>query len=127
MIGYYKHTREWIVEKIKRSQMTKDGYFFCPDFIKWNGAIGNKLETGYTYSRDCFDRKICFNQADIENYLERNRSYYNIDESIKKDVYLYGILSELGNLSLYDQIDDYGNTLEDLIDTSIFIYNSKHS
>lgn len=126
MIGYYKYTRQFIVEKIKKSQLTKDGFFYCPDFPKWNAAQGNYLERGYTFSRDCFSKKICFNTADIENYLETTRSYYNISESIAKDAYLFNILQEFGNMNIREFIDSYGNTLEDLIDTSIYIYNNSN-
>ena len=123
MLGYYKYSREFIVNKIKKCQLTKDGHFYCPDFPKWNSAQGNYLEKNYTFTRDCFAKKLCFDTCDLENYLETSRSYFNISESIAKDAYLYNILNEIGSMKLNEFIDSYGNTVEDLIDTSIYIYN----
>ena len=81
------------------------------------------IEKNYTFTRDCFAKKLCFDTCDLENYLETSRSYFNISESIAKDAYLYNILNEIGNMKLNEFIDNYGNTVEDLIDTSIYIYN----
>ena len=121
-------TREEIIKYVKKSQITTDGYYVCRGFIKMNKALGDKLDKKYKYSRDYFENKICFNQSDIEIYLETNNNDYDIDRMKQRDDYIYHIIKD--DVDLYDNLNDDidgGNfTLNELIDTAIYFYNCKY-
>ena len=71
MLGYYKYSREFIVNKIKKCQLTKDGHFYCPDFPKWNSAQGNYLEKNYTFTREETEAFVLF-----LSYLSMNFTWH---------------------------------------------------
>ena len=127
MLGSFKKTREEIINIVKKSQMTNDGYYVCKSFRKINKALGDNTDKKYKYSRDYFENKICFNQSDIELYLETNTKSGDIDRMRQRDNYIYNIIKD--DVELYD-LDDYidgGNfTLNELIDTAIYFYNCKY-
>lgn len=127
MLGCYKMTREEIVKRLQKSKVTTDGYYVCKEFRNMNKALGDKLDKKYKYSRDYFENKICFNQSDIEIYLETNTNFYDIDRMKRRDDYIYNIIRD--DVELYDLNDyiDGGNfTLDELIDTAIYFYNCKY-
>ena len=127
MLGCYKMTREEIVKRLQKSKVTTDGYYVCKEFRNMNKALGDKLDKKYKYSRDYFENKICFNQSDIEIYLETNINFYDIDRMKQRDDYIYNIIRD--DVELYDLNDyiDGGNfTLDELIDTAIYFYNCKY-
>ena len=127
MLGCYKMTREEIVKRLQKSKVTTDGYYVCKEFRNMNKALGDKLDKKYKYSRDYFENKICFNQSDIEIYLETNTNIYDIDRMKQRDDYIYYIIRD--DVELYDLNDyiDGGNfTLDELIDTAIYFYNCKY-
>ena len=128
MLGRYKKTREDIVKLIKKCQITEDGYYVCKNFPKLNSALGDKKDKKYTYDRYYFENKICFNQSDIEIYLEVNQNYYDIDRMRKRDNYIYNIIKN--DLEIIDDIykilPGYPFNLAEVIDTSIFIFYSKY-
>lgn len=128
MLGCFKMTREEIIKRVKKSHITTDGYYVCKNFIKMNKALGDKLDKKYKYSRDYFENKICFNQADIEIYLEINKNDYDIDRMKQRDDYIYNIIKDEINLhdNLNDNIDNCKFTLDELIDTSIYFFNCKY-
>lgn len=127
MLGYYKLTREKIVNIIRKSPITKDGYYFCKEFRDINTKTGDFLEKNeYIYCREMFENKVCFTNADIETYLEKDVDCCDIYAMKKKDDYLYDVIKDdVDILNLHDKIDEYGNTFEDVIDTCIFIINNK--
>lgn len=128
MLGCFKMTREEIIKQVKKSQITTDGYYVCKKFIEMNKALGDKLDKKYKYSRDYFENKICFDQSDIEIYLETNKNDYDIDRMKQRDNYIYYIIKD--DVDLYDNLNDDidgGNfTLNELIDTAIYLYNCKY-
>ena len=127
MLGCYKMTREEIVKRLQKSKITTDGYYVCKEFRNMNKALGDKLDKKYKYSRDYFENKICFNQSDIELYLETNTSSGDIERMRQRDDYIYNIIKD--DVELYDLNDyiDGGNfTLDELIDTAIYFYNCKY-
>ena len=128
MLGCFKKTREDIVKLIKKCQMTEDGYYVCKNFPELNLAIGDKKDKKYIYDRYYFENKICFNQSDIEIYLETNQNYYDIDNMKKRDNYVYNIIKKDLEINddIYEILPGYTFNLAELIDTSIFVYNSKY-
>ena len=127
MLGCYKMTREEIVKRLQKSKVTTDGYYVCKEFRNMNKALGDKLDKKYKYSRDYFENKICFNQSDIEIYLETNINFYDIDRMKQRDDYIYNIIRDDVELyDLNDYIDGGHFTLYELIDTAIYFYNCKY-
>lgn len=128
MLGSFKKTREEIINIVKKSQMTNDGYYVCKSFRKINKALGDNTDKKYKYSRDYFENKICFNQSDIELYLETDTKSNDIDRMKQRDDYIYNIIKE--EIELYDNINEklWGCqfTLNELIDTSIYFFNCKY-
>lgn len=128
MIGYYKKKREDIVKIIKSSPITNDGYYVCKKFRYLNNAKGDVLDKKYKYSREYFENKICFNQSDIEIYLENSPNSYDIDTMKQRDDYIYNIIKD--EVEIHDNLDENIEgcefTLNDLIDTSIYFFNCKH-
>lgn len=126
MLGYYKLSREEIVSIIKKSEITKDGFYFCNYFPELNCALGTKKEKRYTFDRVYFENKMCFNNAELEIYLEEDTSYFNIQRMQSKDIFLNNIIKEYTTLDLNKKIPGEDFTLEDLIDTSIFFFENKY-
>lgn len=128
MIGYYKKSREEIIDIIKKSPITDDGYYFCKEFKDINEKIGEKLDRGYTFTRDQFKNKICFTLDDIGAYLEKKTSKFDIEEMKKLDDYIYRLLREdIEKYKINDYIENNSFTLMELIDTSIFMYYNKYN
>lgn len=128
MNGYYKYSRNEIVELIKKSPKTCDGYYFFPNFFYYNfkqGNINNENDSKYYYKRDKFKDKICFNVYDINCYLSTSKINYDIIKMQFVDNQIKNIIKDFENLGLKDKIPNEDYTLNDLIDTSIFFYNKK--
>lgn len=127
MLGYYKKSREEIINIIKKSPITDDGYYFCKDFKDINEKIGEKLDRGYTFSRDQFRNKLCFTLDDINAYLEKKQSKFDINEMQNLDEFLYELLREdIEKYKINDYVEDKSFTLMELIDTSIYMYYNKY-
>lgn len=128
MLGCFKKTRKEIVKIIQKSPITEDGYYVCKKFKELNNSIGEKLDKKYKYSRDYFENKICFSQADIEIYLETNTVDYDIEKMKQRDNYIYNIIKDDIKLvnNINENIPGYPFTLGELIDTSIFIFYCKY-
>lgn len=128
MIGCFKKTREEIVQIIKKCEITADGYYVCKNFQELNNSIGDKLDKKYKFSRYYFENKICFSQADIEIYLEVNENNYDIDRMKQRDDYVYNIIKNEVNVctKITEKVHNSSFTLEELIDTSIFVFNNKY-
>lgn len=127
MLGYYKNTRKEIVETIKKSPITDDGYYFCKKFKILNELIGDKLDEKYFFPREYFKNKICFTLDDIGAYLEKKKSKYDIVEMKKLDDYIYSTLkNDIENYEFNERIENNSFTLGELIDTAIFMYYNKN-
>ena len=128
MLGSYKKTRTDIVKAIKKCPITPDNFYICKNFRKWNSELGKKKKKKYAYSRSYFENKICFNTSDIELYLETNRDYNcDIDNMKRRDNYVYNIIKDEIEIvdDIYENLPGYAFSLAELIDTSIFVFNSK--
>lgn len=125
MLGSYKYTRDEIVKKILKSPVTQDGYYVCKNFRKWVRARGTKTDKGYTFNRDPFFNKICFSNAEIEVFIEKDISHFNLETMKKKDIFLMDIISDELKHRLSDKIDKSEFTLGELIDSAIYYINYK--
>lgn len=129
MLGYYKYTRNQIVNIIKKSPKTKDGYYYVYKFPVLNsmrGKIDGERDTKYYYTREYFKNKICFNEDDINCYLTISKMDYDINKMKTIDDKLKDIIGELNGMKLDNKIEDKDYTLDELIDTSIYLLNNKY-
>lgn len=126
MIGYYKKTRKDIAKLIRKSPVTQDGYHVCKSFPYWNNTIGNKKDNQYYFDRSYFEHKLCFNQADIENYLEEDKSNYDINRMKSRDEFVYDIIKDMMDYKLKKKIPKQQYSLSELIDSAIFYFNYKY-
>ena len=128
MIGYYKYSRPNIVNKIRQMKKTCDGYYFFPDFQKYNekrGTLNGSNDTKYYYPRSSFNNKMCFNEQDIECYLSKKDINYNINKMNELDKKIEEVIGELKEFGLFDDLPNYEFNLGELIDTTIFMFNCK--
>lgn len=114
-------SRQELVEMIKKSPQTKDGYFYFPRFPQILLLKGKIKDTGYFYDRSVFCDKICFNEKDIKSFLSKKSTKMDFVLERLIDNRLKEILKGLETLHLNSYIDSKGFTLEELIDTTIYI------
>ena len=130
MIGYFKFKRENIVNSIKNSPKTQDGYYFYKKFPEQNskpGKIDGFNDKKYRYPRTLFKNKMCFDDKEIEIYLtEINNENFDIDKMIKRDQHLFETISDFLEYNLFDKIQNYDFNLCELIDTCIYMFNLKN-
>jgi hypothetical protein len=129
MIGYYKYTRDQIVKYIKKSQKTCDGYYFAPRFDILNSKTGNldgENDKVYYFPREYFNNKICFSEDDIGAYLSKKKIDYDIEKMNKLDNAIYDVIKDIRYLNLEDEVDNKDFNLNELIDTTIYIYKVKN-
>ena len=129
MKRYYKYPRKEIVELIKKSPKTCDGYYYFPKFSHYNlkvGNINNERDTKYYYKRELFKNKICFNEYDINCYLSTLEINYDVNKMEFIDEKIKDIIKDFTDLKLNDKVPSENYTLNELIDTSIFFYNNKY-
>lgn len=126
MLGCYKKSREDIVNIIKKSPKTKDGYYICKQFINMNKQIGEIKDSGYIYDRQNYSNKVCFSEEDINSYLEKEEKKYDIDRMKSKDDFIYEIIAKDIDLDLNDKIPNEDFTLGELIDCSMFYFFRKY-
>lgn len=126
MLGCYKKSREDIANIIKKSPITKDGNYICKKFIELNKQIGEHKDTGYIYNRDKYANKVCFNETEIESYLEKKKKNFDIDWMKERDDFVYKTIFRNLDLDIKDKIPNEEFTLEELIDCTIFFFNNKH-
>ena len=69
MIRHSLMTRQELVEIVKKSPRTTDGYYFCPRFKHLVMLDGPNKDGEYFYDRYLFKRKICFTDDDIKVFL----------------------------------------------------------
>ena len=100
----------------------------CKNFRYLNNSKGDILDKKYKYSREYFENKICFNQADIEIYLETGPNNYDIIRMKQLDDFLLNIINEdvEAHNDINEVIKGYQFTLNELIDTSIYLFNCKY-
>ena len=129
MLGYYKYTRKQIVEMILNSPKTTDGFYYMYNFPVLNlmrGKIDGERDSKFFFDRDYFKNKLCFNKYDIDCYLQTTNSNYDIKRMQMIDNKLKDIINDFLELDLNDRIDKCDYTLDELIDTSIYLLNNKY-
>ena len=129
MIGYYKNQRKDIVDIIKSSPQTYDGFYYVKDFPLINGkrsTLDGERDTKYYYTREYFKDKVCFDKSDIDLYLATMPKKYDINKMIKRDEKINEVIGDLKEHELYDKIPNVDYDLAELIDKTIYIFNLKN-
>ena len=130
MIGYFKFKRESIVNNIKKSPKTQDGYYFYKKFPEQNskpGKLDGFNDKKYCYPRTLFKNKMCFDDKEIEMYLtEINNEDFDVDKMLKRDEQILETITDFLDYNLFDKIPNYDFNLCELIDTCIYIFNIKN-
>jgi hypothetical protein len=129
MLAYYKYSRKDIVEEIRKSPKTDDGYYICKKFQIMNSEVihpeGNK--GSYYYPREIFADKLCFNEEEIDMYLTTYpNENFNYKKMQQRDTRLMEIIDKLIVYDINEKIPDVEYNLGELIDTFIYIYNIKN-
>lgn len=119
-------SREELVDMIKKSPRTKDGYFFFPRFRVLAFTPGKIKDTGYYYDRSIFSDKICFHEEDFRTFLAKRSIKMDFQLERFIDNKLKDALRGLEYLDLKDKVGSKGYTLEELIDTTIYLTKYKY-
>lgn len=126
MIRTNMFARDELVDLIKKAPKTKDGYYFFPRFKKLVLMPGKIRDSGYYYDRSIFENKICFHEEDLKSFLAKKSTKMDMDLERFIDNKLKDVLEGLDNLNLCCKINSKGTTLEELIDTTIYITKYKY-
>lgn len=122
----YKYPRETLVKRIKNSPVTDDGYYYCKNFKRWVNMKGTNIDQGYTFDRVHFKDKLCFNNAEIEVFLDKDKSNFDIYKMERKDAFLFDVIKDNLNDKLHKNIHNSKYTLGELIDSALFYYGYKY-
>lgn len=120
-------SRKEIVDLIKKAPKTKDGNYFFPRFDVLSQSIGQIKDTGYYYDRSCFKDKMCFNEDEIKVFLSKKKIKFDMDLMRFIDTKLKEVLNNIAFLNLHDIIPQQNYTLEELIDSTIYIIKYRYS
>ena len=113
MIRYCFFSRKELKDMILKSPRTKDGYYFFPRFRVLVQTPGKIADSGFFYDRVLFKDKAIFDEYDLKLFMSKKKM--NVDLEFNK--------------LLNDKVNDVTNkdfSLEELIDTSIYITKYKY-
>ena len=119
-------TRKELVELIKKSPQTTDGYYFCPRFKALVMLEGPNQDGQYQYDRYLFRRKMCFTNDDIKVFLSERELPIDEDLITITDAKMEDALNGLEMLKLSDKVPNGDYNLDELIDTAMFIIREKY-
>lgn len=120
-------SRKELVDLIKRSPRTKDGYYFFPRFRALILLEGDIRDTGYFYDRLMFKDKMCFDENDIRMLIAKKKVSVDIDLIRMIDTKIQSTLKGLEFLYIKDKIPGGDYTLEELIDSTIYFVKYKYA
>jgi hypothetical protein len=127
MIRSNLFSRKELIDLIKKSPRTHDGYYYFPRFTNLVMQQGKEQDNGYFYDRCLFSRKMCFGDDDLKAFMSRKKIKYDIQLSSFIDSKLEDTLKGIEFLHIKDKLIDKDYTLEELIDTTIYITKYKYS
>lgn len=127
MIRSCLFSRKELVDIIKKSPITNDGYHFCPRFKLIVLQTGSTKDNGYYYDRTLFKDFCCFNDDIISMFLAKKKKDLDIDLFNVIQTKLNEVIKGYEFLNIKDYIPKENYTLEELIDTTIYIFKYKYS
>lgn len=126
MIRSNLFSRKELVELIRKSPKTHDGYFFFPRFKNLVLSQGKIKDTGYFYDRCLFEEKMVFTEEEIRLFLAKRKIKFDTQLMHYIDLKLKDTLFGMEFLELKDKIAGKDYTLEELIDTTIYLIKYKY-
>lgn len=126
MIRSNLFSRKELVEMIRNSPKTHDGYFYFPRFRNLVMQQGKTKDNSYFFDRCIFQDKMCFSEDDIRAFLSKRRIKFDIQLSLYIDSKLKEVLNGIEFLALKDNLCGKDYTLEELIDTTLYITKYKY-
>lgn len=123
-------TRSELKDLILKSPQTTDGYYFCPRFKALVLQPGQVRDEGYYYDRDIFKNKICFSITSVKMFVaksEMDPHQADVDQIRWIDQKLEDVLKGIEFLNLDDKVPDTTYTLDELIDTCIYMAKIKYA
>ena len=129
MIGYYKYSRDKIADIIRKSPKTKDGFYFVRRFPELNTTtyqLDGENDTKYYYKRSCFENKYVFDDFELECYLAKSDKKLDIERMNKCDDQIANVIFDFIDYDLNDKLNGFSYNLNELIDTTIYLFNVKN-
>ena len=120
-------SRKELINMIKAAPKTKDGHFFFPRFKALVTLPGNIKDNGFYYDRYLFCTKTCFDEFDLKLFTAKKKMNYDIDLKRFIDNKINEAIEGYEYLDLKDIIPGKQYTLEELIDTCIYLIKYKYS
>ena len=119
-------SREDLINLIKKSPRTPDGFYYFPKFTQMAKIPGEIIDKNFYYSRDLFYNKKVFSNEDIQMFLSKEKSNYDLDLFI----FIKNKINDIiGNCYEYcelkDKIPSMNYTLGELIDCALFVLMKK--
>lgn len=127
MIRQCFFSRKELKDMIEKAPQTRDGYYFFPRFKALVTLKGNIKDDDYYYDRIMFSNKTCFDELDLKMFMARKKVAVDVELKRFIDTKLEDILRGIEFLGLKDIVPDKEYTLEELIDTSIYLLQYKYS
>lgn len=125
MIKRCLFSRKELIEIIKKSPITNDGYYFCPRFKIIINQEGKIDDGKYFYDRSYFKNYMCFNKEDLDFFTAKKKTKKDIELLMFIQNKLNEVLKGYEFLHLKDKIPNEDYTLEELIDTTIYVIKYK--
>lgn len=120
-------SRKELSDMILKAPQTEDGYYFFPRFKSLVMQDGPIDDGQYFFDRDVFKKKTCFSITDVKAFLSQNEIEYDTTLSSIMDSKLEEAIGDFGYLDLKDIVPKTEYTLEELIDTCVFIVKEKYA
>lgn len=127
MIKSCLFSRAELVDMIQKAPKTHDGYYFFPRFLVLVMEPGKIRDSGFFYDRSIFADKMCFNDQDIKIFLAKKKMKIDLELNRFIDIRLKDVLKGIEFLNLKDTIPQQTYSLEELIDTTIYLVKYKYS
>lgn len=120
-------SRQELVDLIHQAPKTHDGYYYFPRFRNLVLAKGDVKDTGYFYDRSIFGNKMCFTDEEIRLFLAKRAIKHDFVLMRLVDNKLLEALNGIEFLLLKDKVYGKDYTLNELIDTTIYLTKYKYS
>jgi hypothetical protein len=120
-------SRKELKDMITKSPQTKDGYFFFPRFRVLIELPGKISDSGYFYDRMLFKDKAVFDEYDLKLFMSKKKMNVDLEFNKLLNDKINDVIDGLEFLDLKDKVPNKDFSLEELIDTSIYITKYKYT
>ena len=127
MIRACQYSRKELSDLILKSPQTEDGHYFCPRFKALVLAPGEIKDSDFYYDRDIFKRKMVFSISDVKLFLSPIEMDFDLNLMSITDTKMEDVLKGIEFLDIKDTVPNTTYTLEELIDTCVFLMKEKYA